>query len=551
MPTTINITKAPGAIDFIKNEPYFEFEISGYGSERKSVTTLRFRNGGTEVPYPIYNGTLTFEFFGNRVTFLSLYGTETEENKAPDTFMWKQGAPALVEEFNKKIKNHYLLSQYYDINITQQNSDTLLIFTCKEPSPNSTITITAIGTQSGTQPSISRTDGSAFAFPKNWRLWAKFRLTIYENANNSRVVDTPEIYLDRNENNKIRLPLTIIQDYFDSIDFPISPVEPINRNIIQVQCLYAETFGEGNAVQWIQASNIYKLAFARIQNQYYNNPATDWKTENGFININANTKIIPYGMNTGENVRIFRDCPQWIYLASFNLPEQTTATIEITITERDGTITVENRTQTIRPDILYRIHTSVKELKITQYDIIQYRLSIKDNSSDEIIFRRQYTIIEKPYNARIFLLQNKYGLLEPFYSDNHLEEKTVDGNRVVLDNIYKIDITNTETVYTVRSGSKRPSELQVFKAAVENHFNFLIQDNWKIPITILPDTFTIHDEEEDLQNIEFSFILSKDAESLVEVAGTVTPQKPTKARIITLDKKPIITITHQIPIVPL
>jgi hypothetical protein len=557
MAGTINISHSPRNIDFIHNEPYFEFQISGYGSERKCTTSIRFLSNGTNVPFPTNNGTLTLEFFGHTLVFRSLYSNDpNNEQNEPDTFRWFSSQALLMNEFERKIKNNYLLSQYYDISVMAYTSMyVMILFTSKVPAYDEFVKVTATGTQTGALPLNSNTYGSVTAFPENWKLWAKFRLTIYDNPNANRIVETPESYFDMDENYRIKVPLTIVKDYFEKseIEYLSQAMAPVNWNTIKLECLYAEAFGEEITIQWVRASDIYLIANGRIQKNYYDHPMTDWETESGFINLNSNKKVIPWGMNTGEIVRSFTEMPQYIFLSALNLDTNTSVTITIDIIERDGKKTTETRTRTMPRNYIYRLLTSVSGLGISQYDILEYSISIHDNTSLEVIFRRTYTMIEKPYNARIFLLQNKYGLLESFFSDNAMEEKTVKGNTVVLDNTYKIDITNIESVYTVRSGSKRSSELQAFKAAVGNQFNYLLQDDFIIPITVLPDTFTIKDEEEDLQSLEFQFILSHDAESLIEINAFKPESEPDPEEngIITILGTQIVTIKGSIPMTPI
>jgi hypothetical protein len=119
---------------------------------------------------------------------------------------------------------------------------------------------------------------------------------------------------------------------------------------------------------------------------------------------------------------------------------------------------------------LSRVAVSIDALAIADWDVIQYTVSFTQPSAPNGNFSRTYQIVTTPYNARIFLLQNKYGLIESFWIDNLLEEKTVEGNVVILDADYKIDISKVESVFTARTGSKRISEMQLFKQARKQHW---------------------------------------------------------------------------------
>jgi hypothetical protein len=195
--------------------------------------------------------------------------------------------------------------------------------------------------------------------------------------------------------------------------------------------------------------------------------------------------------------------------------------ISISIIEKDGTQSNLSIPISLHAGFIHRISLSVNSLKLHIYNLLEYSISIicSDNNDTYNVFSRSYAMIEKPYHARMFLLQNQYGLLESFYIYNVLEEKNVEGDIVTLDRDEKIDISKKESIYTARTGSKRVTEMQLLKYAVEQQFNYIIEDNTIIPITILPDSWEISEEENDLQNAEFSFIATAGAYPLPGVGS--------------------------------
>jgi hypothetical protein len=122
------------------------------------------------------------------------------------------------------------------------------------------------------------------------------------------------------------------------------------------------------------------------------------------------------------------------------------------------------------------------------------------------VWTRTFVLNEKPFFAKQFLLQNKYGVLESFFVENEMMEKKVDGEQIMHENKVEIDVQDISATFTARTGNKSEHDLKLLSEAIENKQNYKIVNDILYPITILPDTLTIFDEEEDLQSAQFQYV---------------------------------------------
>ncbi|MDL2313108.1 hypothetical protein LJC68_09555, partial [Bacteroidales bacterium OttesenSCG-928-B11] len=170
---------------------------------------------------------------------------------------------------------------------------------------------------------------------------------------------------------------------------------------------------------------------------------------------------------------------------------------------------------------IIRIPLSHGSLSLSDHsdNILSYTVRIYPTAYPERVWKRTFVLQEKPYFQHVFFLQNKLGVLESFFATVESREKTVEGEVVRKNGGNEIDITDNSTVFTVSTGCKSTHELELLEAAVGNPFNYKIVDGKAVPISILPDTFTIHDEAEETQSVQFQYMFNIEASDSGERSG--------------------------------
>jgi hypothetical protein len=527
---TLQLTKEPMAVDFIKNRPYFTVKAINSVSPSAAMTKIEFATVNS-VPRPSQSGEIVLTLPDSTVlTFTSLYGTDYDDMQEADTYVWKGDLPSMQTEFESKLFNHYILSQYYDMIASIGASGLVLWFIDKSLTNTIALDISCTG-YSGTAPVVTKYAGVAIDEPENWMLFAKYQLIRNVLNGGTEILKTPEMFFNKNNNDEVEVKTDLLQHYFEFVDIPsmmhLYSAAAMRFNALRVKLLYAQAGGSPLAVKWVQQSNEFHLLNARLQSQYYDEGKLDITLPSSQSDIIADItdKVIAWGMHSGERVRTFEGMEQYVYLSTYYCTGNHNIVAGITYITATGTTgSIAKPAVNLGKNNIYRFLTDMESLGIDGMDVIEYTVNLTDNAVS--VFSRIYTVIPKPYFAKVFILQNKYGLLESFFVDNLLKEKTLEGSEVVLAEAHHIDIEKKDVVYTARTGSKRIKELPCFEHAAANKFNYIIADGRLVPIVILPDSFTIADEEKDLQGFEFKFKVSNEAEELPVTKETYEDSVP-------------------------
>ena len=522
----LNIVKAPMAIDFIKNNLFIEFCADYFGT--KGVYGFRLK-----LDLSADGKSIAFRFVKNMVvyTFSELPAYVKHGYLQPDVLAIV-GVGGEFNESKNKIKNNQTISQYYDVDVSVYTDPSSvgfiywdIIFYSKTARDNDAVTVDFSGY--GYPPTVIANTPGVSATVAGAKLWSKFRITARQNAVEiPQQIETPEMLFDIDDSGKVLVPLEILKNYYYPVEIPdifeqiIVKGYPVFKNSIKATCLYAEASGDDFKIGTVYESAEYLLFNGELEASLHDQRRFDWVTKDyptylSIISSAADTFV--WGMDSGETVRIFEDMPQWLYISTLKCTKTAVLWLNVDYKYKPySDVPIMPSFQlTLLAGNIYRIPISMEALEVYGIaSLAHFDITFKEDGQSQPFFRRGFDVIEKPYNARVFLLQNKYGLLESFFIDNLLEEKTVDGDLVVLGENYKMDIAKVETVYTARTGSKRISEMKLLKQAFENADNYIIDGNLLLPITFLPDTLQIWDEEDDLQRIEFQFILRRGAKSL-------------------------------------
>jgi hypothetical protein len=138
-------------------------------------------------------------------------------------------------------------------------------------------------------------------------------------------------------------------------------------------------------------------------------------------------------------------------------------------------------------------------------NLIKYTVSLWNSDNENQIMTRTFIVQKTNYLIQEFFLQNKYGVLEYFYTENQKIESNIKGDNVVKDNLLMIDITEKNKIFTVNTGAKSYDCLKVIAQAAKNEHNFIIFQKRLIPISILPESISLLDETKDIQSTSFKF----------------------------------------------
>ena len=492
-----NIVNSVFPLDFIKNDITFDISGTPYLSKGKKSISIFKIAGLPAVGQKIY-----FEFEGKSLAFTV---------KAPSTIaaleahsIRNYSGSQLVNELTTKIALNYYISLLYSVTITP---DLIITFTAKEPGTGN-VTLKNIATiDPGT---FKTTIGSSAVVRDNYKIFARFNISRYLNEN-IQTLQTQPIFFSLNENNQVKIPVEIIRSYFENIDVPLAENEfradVLKYAYLKADLEYAEYFD--NTVQLVKKSTPFYLLNAVSLDSFRNVNQGDWIDPIDPSMVSKSLTARAFGCDSGLSVRSFLNCPQYAYFYFFNIAQSNleTKSLNVTVkaTLRDGSFVNKSLSFNVKNFQFVRIPISTKGLGISNHaDIIEYLVKVFPNGLEEKAWTRRFFIVPKPFYSKVFLFQNRYGVLESFFTEAESFEKVLSGDILVKGHSIEIDRASEET-FICKTGPKSSREMQLLSDTLDSKFNFILINKSAVPITLLPDSFIIKDESEDFVEAEFKY----------------------------------------------
>lgn len=513
-------------LDFINNDIGFSIignPIRSFGKKYVTVYVVDH--------LPAVGNTIIIEFYNRTLEFTI---KASGKGAANDGYAIQNLTGSLLrDELKAKILGNYYLNLYYDMSISETFKIT---FTSKEPGGE------AVVMRSSTDDEFfvldSKIVGSSQNVIDDYRIYSKFFVERYLNEI-LNITETPEIFLSLNEKYRAYVPVEILKSYFENVDIPQISVSAFTKEIlkyafIKVKLQYAEFFDA--KVQLVKNSGYYYLLNGSCISSHRSINQPEWADPLSGDMMSKSKRLRIYGTNQ-DTVRTFPGMQEYIYVYYFDTASipavQRTCIVAVTIKYKDGTTAAKQFTFSCPNHNFMRINCGISSLGITDLDtVLEYTVSVFDEADGSKSFAKTYRLFNKPLHSSVFLLQNRYGVLDGFYSDSQKFEKTSTGEKLVKGSLTAYDLEH-EYKFTDNTGYKSERELQLLSDASENRFNFIVVNNTAVPITIIPGSIVVRDKKEDLLSAEFEYTINTsdaDKSILVDyfkqisyVTGTLDP----------------------------
>ncbi|MBR3577345.1 MAG: hypothetical protein IKN98_01040 [Bacteroidales bacterium] len=432
----------------------------------------------------------------------------------PDRIAAYTDPAQLQEELTSKIAENYTISRHYEVTV---EDDLTVNFLSKEYGAD---VVYLDGNGSGDIEMLVLNYGIARTERPNYGVFAKFEITRYSSGS-VQEVETPEILLHLNDSNMAVLPLEILRSYFTAADVPslteTYDVYPLLYATIKCRLTYSDIYGIVPQVNVLKHSQEFLLSAGKLDDEHHSLNLADWGTAMGAnVRLSDYTDIRDFGCPNGLTVRSYAELPQYVYFLLFNTQRDSSysrnLTVNVSVRHKDGSTHVFNPgLLTVTNRNIVRIPVSVQALGLSADDTLSYNVFVLNGSSSA--WSRTYVLGQKPYNSQVFLLQNRYGLLETFFTDTSAIDEKTEGGDTVQNGVAGTDITDTATIHTARTGYKTAREIQAIADAMRNRFNYRIVGSRIVPIAIIPDTLTVNDTAEDLISAEFQYRFNRPSTS--------------------------------------
>ena len=417
----------------------------------------------------------------------------------------------LRTELTTKIAGNYTIARFYEVIVS---NDLTLTFRSYDYGGE---VVTLDGNGSGDIEQVEQVAGVARVQRPNYGVLAWYEVTRYNGGAVQELV-TPDMILHLDADNLAELPLEILRHYFAAADVP-SLTETFNAYpllyaTLKYRLAYTDVSGEVPQAGVVKRSQECILTAGRLDDRHHALNLADWQTAMGAsATLSEYKDIRDFASPTGLTVRTNTSLPQYAYFLLFNIYQNTTHTrslaVRVDVRTKDGhTFSLDMGSVTVQNYNIVRIPLSPSALGIPSADdVLSYTVTAQNASG--AVWSRTFVLERKPHGAQEFLLQNRYGLLETLSTYTSAVDEQTDGSDTVKNGVVGVDVTDTATVHTARTGYKPEREIQLVADAMRNRFNYRYVDGRAVPIAILPDTLTVTDTAEDLVEAEFQYRFNK------------------------------------------
>lgn len=510
-----SITVSPFRFDFVNNP--LKFTLTG---TPVAVAGTKAMSRYKIITMPRINNTLSV-IYGNKKFVFAVRNTSAAKSN-PNEIYLSTNALDNKNELIKKIAQNYYIEKDYIVTISNALD---IIFSARQ---NGGENVTLQSSDSlANIPLYTHTAGVATEEKKGYRLFAKLEVT-----RNGTKFQTPEILLHVDNAFKASLPLTMLRSYFQNVDTP-----GLNQKfaayflkyaMIKCRLVYSDFFDD--MVQMQKYSTDYHIANGKVLGEQWALNLPDWNCPLGeSAKFKEFARPRSYGSASGLTVKSYKEMPQYAYFMLFNTAEAgnytTTMQFRVDILNENGSTksNINPGTLTFSNYSIFRVPLSVDALSLGTHStqIVSYTVRVYHSAAPAAVWTRKFVLQQKPFFAKEFLLQNKYGVLESFFVENEMIEKTIDGEEITCNGRAEIDVQDISTTFLARTGNKSDFELKLLADALESKHNYKIVNNVLHPITIIPGTLTVLDENEDLQEAEFQYIFKMPDDSLTVNEGKV------------------------------
>lgn len=324
---------------------------------------------------------------------------------------------------------------------------------------------------------------------------------------------TPLMTYDFDADGRVEVGTLILRNYFREAEVPNYDDVFVSRVVGNNTIAYGIEFAEevdGAEQGWRNGAQ-YQLCNGYVKPYMQVNNFPDWGANLVYSRFESRLGVDFFGQDDNAVVKAPADCEQYVYLRNYGASAATLATT-VTLYHRDGTITVlsgANNAGFSNPIIpaksLVRLRTDLSAfgvLGVMAEGVARYVVELGT-------LVRTYVVVPKPYNGRTFFVKNAVNLYDSLWVASGKLELSTSGDRVVYGGSDEYCIDDYEEVFTARTGLRKSSDLNRLAVCLRKDGNLLVSGEWADVVSVVPGSFVLKDESEDLIEVEFQYKVVK------------------------------------------
>jgi len=487
----ITIVDTPKAVDFCRNP--FAFKV--LGSNYKLITGGYAHWQVEKIDTIVAGDKISWVFNGETVTI--------EFKVSPDDSGNEIATVSSLSQILAGFKSNYYLDNAYTLTL----SGAVLhgVAKLKGSAYNAVITITGTSFDE-INPVVPALD----VISPNYKILSKLYVEeTYDSGTYAEAMETlSDVDGDGNAvvhiNNKLR-------GFFTDVDLPAFNQGTITKCTETVKRYYAAFWEYYGAVP--SAHKRYVSA-----NLYAIDGLIPFNIYPGYDFISKLTTSKDYMSNAPAEIETWDTAQQYLYLFNWKIGTGT-INMGIQIHYTDGT-TYEDSFGGFAGAKQYEafiLPVGIPNLGLNDYEptkVIDYYEVAVSIGTFVIGKTQKYRRVNKPFNNRVFLIGNDYNVLETLLAGDQQTELTVEKiitqrdlpyNYNVIRGELNADVLNDTTVYTVTTLSKTLAEIEHLRELLSNKHLYLQSTSNFLRCFILPDTFKVLDEAEDMHALSFQY----------------------------------------------
>lgn len=320
---------------------------------------------------------------------------------------------------------------------------------------------------------------------------------------------TPLMTYDFDASGRVEVGTLILKSYFRDAETPNYDDGFVPRVIGNNTISYGIEFVEVvNGVRKQPHIGLtYQLCNGYVRPYMQVNNFPDWGANLVYSRFESRLGVDFFGQDNNAVVKAPVDCEQYVYLRNYGASAATLATT-VTLYHKDGTTEVLRGSDNVwfsNPSIpgksLVRMRTDLAAfgvLGVMAEGVARYVVELGT-------LVRTYVVVPKPYNGRTFFVKNAVNLYDSLWVSSGKRELSTSGDRVVYGGSDEYRLDDYEEVFTARTGLRRDADLNSLAVCLRKDGNVLVSGEWADVVSVVPGSFVLMDESEDLIEVEFQY----------------------------------------------
>lgn len=421
-----------------------------------------------------------------------------------------------IGNLGNKIKNCPYIAALFTGTYTS-NTRTLALTAKVEGYHQLTIkTLSAQGYEDGYETTLissstsnNGTDGSRLA---NYGVAVAVDVTVNQ-GNSLHTYKGETMVMRPDDSGNIEVPLDVLRGYASEPDLPSSTdsqFQLLTNALLRYSVRYGELFGEPAPLLQNMTATAERYALCgEVAERFAQANLPDWRSGQTTSFVRGSNDIFwVIGEDTGLTCTTRQSSPVYLYGLWFddnrNFGENMTVQVLVVgkMKVGDAIENIEiNSSFSAKNGFVYRLKASPADFNING-DVLWYSVEVKTSGGS---WQRTFNVMPDFYESSVMLLQNKYGLLQPFVCGELVRNVTLEGEACNVNRRRYIDVTESYETYTAVMHRLTLRQARVLASCLGQRYHYLLDGKSWLRITIEPGTWKVRDDAEGMVAVQFDY----------------------------------------------